>query len=329
MTTSKLGPRRVGFTLIELLVVIAIIAVLIALLLPAVQSAREAARRAQCVNNLKQMGLAIHNYHDTHGQFPAAYQTLWGGNPIQGQPNAISGDTGPGWSWLTQCLPFLEQNNTYASLNVNLPCWDPSNTTGTRVTVASFLCPSVSESSRAFDVMDASRAKLANFARSHYVANGGILNLWDQPIQELSTIATGPFYRNGRVRIASVTDGLSNTVFVGEHSPILSDKTWVGVVPGAIVCPQPRWAFTGDTCDYAASLLQVHTGPSPNEHPPVVHMPNAPFGHVDQMYAEHPGGCNVLLGDGSVRFAKQSINVATWIGLNTIARGEIISADSW
>jgi prepilin-type N-terminal cleavage/methylation domain-containing protein/prepilin-type processing-associated H-X9-DG protein len=322
--------KRKGFTLIELLVVIAVIAVLIALLLPAVQAAREAARRAQCSNNLKQIGLALHGYHDVHDVFPAAYQTKWGGGGVHGTPDPITGDAGPGWAGLAQLLPFLEQAPLHASFNVGLPCWSPANTTGARASLATFLCPSASDPTTLFDVLDENQNRLASLSRAHYVANAGQLNLWDQPYADLSTLASGPFYRNARVGVASVTDGLSNTVFIGEHSPIVSDKTWVGAVPGAVVCPRPRWAFTSThECDYAAALLQCHTGPSPNENPPVIHTPNAPFGHTDQMYAEHPGGCNVLLGDGSVRFARQSINALVWIGLNTTSRGEVISADAW
>src|SRR3982750_4328009 len=118
-------PRRSGFTLIELLVVIAIIAVLIGLLLPAVQAAREAARRAQCVNNLKQIGLALHNYESSHESFPAGYQS-W---PGVGFRDGQTGDWGPGWGWLTTLLPFVEQGNLYNALNTNLTCWDTANTT--------------------------------------------------------------------------------------------------------------------------------------------------------------------------------------------------------
>jgi prepilin-type N-terminal cleavage/methylation domain-containing protein len=235
MRTRPGAPR--GFTLIEWLVVIAIIAVLIALLMPA---AREAARRAQCSNNLKQFGLALHSYHDAQGSFPAAYLTLWGGGGTHRVPDPISGDAGPRWAWLTQVLPYMERVNLYASLNVGLPCLHPANVTDTRVPVGTFLCPSATESTPTFDVIDQSGSRLATFSRSHYVANAGTLNVWDQPYQDLSRLANGPFYRNSRVRFSSVTDGLSNPVFAGEHSPILSDKTWVGVVPGAVACRRPR-----------------------------------------------------------------------------------------
>jgi prepilin-type N-terminal cleavage/methylation domain-containing protein/prepilin-type processing-associated H-X9-DG protein len=329
MTMRQGCSHRSAFTLIELLVVIAIIGVLIGLLLPSVQAAREAARRSQCVNNLKQMGLALHQYHETHGAFPPAYLVAFGPNTIHAPNDPDTGDAGPGWAYGTMMLPYLEQGPLYQSLNVNLPCWAPSNATGVVTSIGVFLCPSVSEGSRTFRAIDVNRSRLMDLSRSHYVANVGILNLWNVPQADHSGLASGPFHRNSRTSSATVTDGLSNTVFLGEHSPILSDKTWVGVPRGAVVCPQPRWAFTGDACDYAASLLMAHSGPSPNEDPPVVHVPNAPFGHVDQMLAEHPGGTNVLLGDGSVRFAKTSINAMVWVGLNTMRGGEVISSDAW
>src|SRR5262249_51990995 len=173
--------HRRGFTLIELLVVIAIIAVLIALLLPAVQGAREAARRAPCVNNLKQMGIALSNYHDVTGGLPASYQTLWsGGNPIIGAPDPITGGTGPGLGWGVQALPFLEQGTLHASLNVNLHCWHPANTTGARTSLAVFLCPSASETTRTYQPTNEAGQALGTVARSHYVANAGIEDLWSR-----------------------------------------------------------------------------------------------------------------------------------------------------
>jgi type II secretory pathway pseudopilin PulG len=312
-----------------LLVVIALIGVLIGLLLPAVQAAREAARRTQCLNNLKQIGLALHGYHDTHGMFPAAYQTLWGGNPIHGAPDPATGDAGPGYAWLMQCLPWLEQAPVYNAFNVSLPCQAPANRTGAATTLAVFVCPSSTAAEPLIEVRDDQSRLLGQLGRSHYVANAGQFNLWDQPVPDLARLANGPLYRNGRTRIADVRDGLSQSVFAGEHAPILSDKTWVGVVPGAVVCSSPLFTAPKYRCDYAAALVNVHTGPSPNENPPVIHSPNAPFGHVDQMWAEHPDGCHVLMGDGSARFVKERINQMVWLALNTSRGGEVIDASSY
>ena len=326
MRTLRRRPRA-GFTLIELLVVIAIIAVLIALLLPAVQSAREAARRAQCSNNLKQMGLGLHNYHDAQGQFPPGYLTLIGGNAVMGQPDADTRDTGPGWAWGTMLLSSMEQTNLYNALNVDLPCWHVANTTGARASVATFLCPSVAEGSKTFEVKDEGGARLATFSRSHYAASQGRQEAWAYATDDWTSLSDGAFLRNGRIKISSVTDGLSNTVFLGEHSASLSDKTWVGVVPGAVGCPTPKFAFS--SCSVAPTQVLVHSGPNPDEAPPLIHPPNSRMAKICGMFADHPGGCNVLMGDGSVRFVSSNVSQAVWPALATRAGGEIIGSDQY
>ena len=316
-------PRRPrAFTLVELLVVIAIIGILISLLLPAVQAAREAARRTQCTNNLKQIGIGLHNYHDTYKTFPPAYVIQPGGGGVHGAPDADTRDAGPGWAWGALLLPFLEQGNLHDQFTYNLPCWDASNTAAAQAQLDLFLCPSATGSDRPMQVKDDAGSVLATFARSCYVASAGQEEPWLFTVDDYQGIADGPLYRNSRTRFASVKDGLSNTVFVGEHHPVLSDKTWVGVIPGAIVCPQPRFAFSG--CEPAAILVNVHTGPCSIVSPPVIHPPNSPVGAPCQMYAEHPGGCNVMLGDGSVRFVSETINQLTWAALASIAKGEVV-----
>ena len=314
--------RSIGFTLVELLVVIAIIGMLVALLLPAIQAARESARRTQCVNNLKQLGTALHNYHDAHGRFPPAYVIQPGGGGVHGPPDPETRDAGPGWAWGALLLPFLEASALHESLDMSLPSWHAQNAPAARTQVGLFLCPSASNSHGPVTVRDESRQTLAVFARSCYVANAGQAEPWNFSVDCYHAVADGPLYRNASTRMADVTDGLSQTVFLGEHHPVLSDKTWMGVVPGADVCPQPRFALAG--CEPAGTLVNVHSGPCRTQDPPVIHPPNSPVAAPCQMYAEHPGGCNVMLGDGSVRFISETIHQPTWAALSSMAMGDVV-----
>lgn len=310
-------PRR-GFTLIELLVVIAVIAILMALLLPAVQQARESARRTQCANNLKQMGLAFHNYHEAHRQFPPAYLS----NTLHPNRDPDTYDGPSGFAWGAMLLPYLDQQPLYNQLNWSLPCWDPVNAAAVQRNMPVFLCPSASGIEGPFPVIDSAGNTLATFGRSTYVANVGQEEPWGHQATDFASIADGPLYRNSTTSTGSVTDGLSNTVFLGEHHPVLSNKTWVGVVPGASVCPKPQFAFSA--CDRAATLVQVHSGPAAGEVPPVIHAPNAPTCHVCQMYSQHADGAYVLMGDGRVRFVSPFIHQPTWAALSSRAKGESV-----
>ncbi len=311
-----------GFTLVELLVAIAIIGVLVALLLPAVQAARESARRMQCTNHLKQLMLAMHNYHDALGQFPPSYISQTGGGGLNGAPDPTTRDAGPGWAWGTLLLPYIEQQNLYNQFDIKRPAADPVNAAAAQTRLAFMLCPSASGDRQAMTVINASGQALATFSRAHYVCNVGQEEPWGITADDYSRIADGPLYRNCTTNTGDVRDGLSNTVFLGEHHQILSSKTWVGVVPGASVCPSPRFAFSA--CDLAATLVNVHSGPAADEVPPAIHPPNSPLCHVCQMYAEHPGGCHVGLGDGSVRFVSEYINQTTWAALSSRSMGEVV-----
>ncbi len=321
--TIGFSPQRTAktaFTLIELLIVIAIIGVLVGMLLPAVQQVRTAARRLSSANNIRQIGLALHNFESANRRYPPGYQIELG------HPDTFAGtlDAPPGWAWGTYLLSFLEANNVYDQLDLKLPAWDPLNAAGAMATVPVFLNPGAPGGEGNVTVRDESGIELAVFGRSHYVANVGQDEPWGYvpPLTDWAQTASGPFYRNSRVRIRDVTDGLSMTVFIGEHTTI-SDKTWVGVVPGAVSCPSDPTRFPFTTCDAAATWVLCHSGPAASE-PGVVHPPSFPTCHVCQMYAPWPGA-NVLFGDGSVRFIPTTINVDIWAGLSTIAGGEIVS----
>lgn len=346
-----------GFTLIELLVVIAIIAVLVSLLLTAVQQAREAARRSQCKNNLKQIGLALHNYHDTHSVFPAGYYS-WATNngsaPSWAQMDPSTWDAAQGWAWGTMLLPYLDQSPLYSQLDVNSACWERVNSTGVATKLPVFLCPSSSGDDEPFQIMNESGGPLTIagqqplFGRSHYVASHGQESCWGEcgastsgevftniytsatttvTINgDASRVADGPFFRNSKTSFRDVTDGSSNSIFIGEHSSKLSDKTWVGVVPGAFT--HPRFTSPANGPDAAATLALVHAGPSGGELDitgfPIIHSVNFPTYHVGQMFSEHTGGGHVLMGDGSVRFVSENIDLFLFAELSSIGEGEVV-----
>lgn len=346
--------RRAAFTLIELLVVIAIIGILVGMLVPAVQRVRESANRTACLNNLKQMGLALHQYHDANHRFPPAYITedTSSSGTAYGVSYPDDNKNGPsGFAWSTLILPYIEQGNLYSQFNLKLPCWATENALPARTQVGIiFLCPSSQMGFDGFEVMQYTAGTGQNpknpmpfspsiyFAHSHYVTNAGIHQPWGrdpaysfdfemgEPIPAKGNepaFLEGPFYRNSRTKIAGVTDGLSNTVFVGERSPSLCDATWVGVVPWSCTPPRPGWPSEPNS---GGCLVGAHSGPDTHDHPNVIiHAPNHPFGHTDEMYSDHKGGCHVLFGDGSVRFIHETINPLAWVALSTRNGNDVIS----
>jgi prepilin-type N-terminal cleavage/methylation domain-containing protein/prepilin-type processing-associated H-X9-DG protein len=311
-----------GFTLVELLVVIAVIGILVGLLLPAVQSARESARRMQSVNNLKQIGLALLNYESALKTFPSGYVSS---SHLPGA-NSETLDAAPGWAWGALLLPYLEQVGLQSQLDFSVPCWHAKNQSLTKARIPVYLNPGASNWDGDAIITTKSGAVMANFGRSHYVGNSGQDEAWgySPPILDWRRVSSGPLYRNSRIRIAEVTDGLSNTVFVGEHTTI-SDKTWVGVVPGSYSCPRDPHRFPFSECDHGATYVLCHSGPATDE-PGIVHPPSFPTCHVCQMYAPWSGGGgNVLMGDGSVRYVATTINLDVWAAMSSCALGEVFS----
>ena len=340
-----------GFTLIELLVVIAIIAILMALLLPAVQQAREAARRTQCKNNLKQLGLALHNYHDVHSVFPPAYVGAVGTSGTAfGVTYPDDNRNGPsGLAWGVMILPFIEQAPLYRQFDPTLPMWAPQQSIAMRSKLQAMLCPSAVGGGDGFELRrytSGTNEEPMNpqpyspslvLAHAHYVTMAGTQGPWGRPTAYSNDFTVpepipgfgnatmdGMFYRNSALRMANVSDGTSNTVFLGEHTSRLSDKTWVGIVPYSVTCKKVNGVVTDD-CDSGGALVQAHSGPDSHDHPQVIiHQPNHPAGHPDQLESDHVGGCHCLMGDGSVRFISQYTDAFVWAAACTRAGGEVL-----
>jgi prepilin-type N-terminal cleavage/methylation domain-containing protein/prepilin-type processing-associated H-X9-DG protein len=348
-----------GFTLIELLVVIAIIAVLIALLLPAVQAAREAARRAQCTNNLKQMGLAVSNYESAQGSY-AMGVVLYNASDATSSCGGSVSPSGPGsprdFTMMALILPYIEQSAAYNAINFDLRAdgtfnagvnAGAANSTGLMTTIAAYLCPD--------DEVRTSRLGPGPVAYSQtsYFPSGGTWNTiayfagpacWNQDI------GNGAFDDFTAYGASAFLDGLSNTIFAGECSRFRNDPDWfannwsvygyntsalgnfttrpqglafevpkinanmiIGDYPQGGANPLPPGTTWPDTSDYRAWLLDPKY---------------ALYGQWG-FRSQHPGGAYFLFGDGSVKFLKDSINLATYRALGTRDTGEVISGDAF
>jgi prepilin-type N-terminal cleavage/methylation domain-containing protein len=317
--------RRHGFTLVELLVVIAISGVLVGLLLPAVQAARESARRGQCGNSLRQIGIALHNYLDGRRHFPSGYLA----DTASPSRDADTFDAPPGTGWGLAIAPFLEEAASTVAYDSAAGVAAVANQPIVSRRLATFLCPSSTGPRDAFAVLDGSgvaHGSGAVLGRSDYVANAGHEDPWDgSPRVDWRGIANGPLYRNSRLRSSEVTDGLSKTVFVGEHSQALSQKAWAGTVAGGFSHPSDAFRATTSP-EHAAALVLSHSGPAAGE-AGIIHVPNDPAGHCDQMYSQHPAGANVVMGDGSMRFIAAAIDRTTWAALASASGGEVVTVD--
>jgi len=290
-----------AFTVVELLVVIAIIGILVALLLPAIQAAREAARRTSCFNNQKQVGLALHQYHDLRGNLPPGWI---GFEPGTSRPLA---EGEPGWGWASFILPQLEQQTiTDGLIDFELPILDSTNASARTQFIPLYRCPSDSPRDELFDLGEESAPMtiLTRLAVANYVGIHGT-----QEVDECEGLPTGEqcvsdgtFYHLSRTRFRDIVDGLSNTIIVGERASRFGFSTWVGSVP------------EGE--EAMARIVGVA------DHPP-----NTSNLHLDDLSSEHPQGANFLLGDGSVRLISETIDEQVYQALATRAGEEVVSLD--
>jgi prepilin-type N-terminal cleavage/methylation domain-containing protein len=318
-----------GFTLVELLVVIGIIGTLVGLLLPAVQSAREAARRSSCSNNLKQIGLALHGFHDANSRLPPAFATTeTPGNVNWRSLPQTPGFFEPGWSFFVFILPFVEEDTLFKQLNLSLPIMAPANAAARRESalVSLYVCPS-DTAPKLVDVRDfgpsSSAVALSGdgtvITQAPVSSYAGLIGTSDH---ENNGAFDGVFFRNSRIRLSQITDGTSKTLCIGERMSRMAEATWLGSITDSEVVHADGWwqrlgyptrshsyrpANCQTTCHIRSSAPNLST--------------NSPSG----FFSPHANGCNFLNADTSVRLITDDVDLATFRALATRAGGEAVA----
>jgi prepilin-type N-terminal cleavage/methylation domain-containing protein len=304
--------NRHGFTLVELLVVIAIIGVLISLVLPAVQSAREAARRLACQNNLHQIGVALHNYHSAYRQLPSGW--------VDNRTHLHE----PGWGWAAAILPQMGQSASYELIDFDLPIDSEKHERARFATVAAYTCPSDTlepvfwiaeghdheedapsgmeadeDDHEPGENVDFGLDSLFQVAKSNYVGVYGTKDIHEDVYD-----GDGLFYGNSRHRFRDILDGMSQTLMVGERSGRLGGSVWHGLVH--------------DANEHASRILGAAD-----------HAPNDEVGHFEDFSSYHYDGAHYILSDGAVRMLTKSIDMKVYHALTTRANKEVIEASDF
>jgi prepilin-type N-terminal cleavage/methylation domain-containing protein len=324
---KQVESRRLAFTLLELLVVMAIIAILVGLLLPAVQRVREAASRMSCQNNLHQIGLALHHYHDTQGSFPPGYINLLPAAPAVspgptggGGPGSNFADrffprptgvkTVPGWGWAALLLPYLEQSPLSNQLSLNLAVDDPANWPARGTILSVFTCPS-DRFTGVFTVLEEKKSTpLGNAATNSYAACYGD---WG-PI--LETPGSGLFCRNSQYSMKDVTDGTSTTLAIGERAALFAQSPWAGTFSNGSCRTTPNAPVYLSTIDPAPTMVLARVSGRK--------VMNDPLSESYDFFSPHSSVGMFVFADGSVHGITSSVSPTLFQALATRAGGEVI-----
>lgn len=311
--TDRRSSHRSGFTLIELLVTISIIAILVSLLLPAVQNAREAARRIQCRNNLKQMGLALHNFESTYRKFPASgYTRATTANPH-----------GSYTSWRACILPYLEQSAAFKAYRFDQHWWSPDNLAAGQHTMSVYQCPSVPSLNPITEAVAKSPRPALTFAepvqRSDYDAVLGIRSIIAPALYPDKAATRSIMFRNSETRFADITDGSSNTVAVIEcaaRPDVYRGQQHVATMKNdqgnGWLDSESAFSVDGASIDGTEQGLGVPATPAPMN-----------VTNENEIYSFHTGGALFLFADGHVSFLSENMDLKALAALITRSGSEV------